>query len=234
MRLDKMLAHMNYGSRSEVKKMIRKGFVSVNGVVIKDDDYNVNEQEDEVNIFGNSVSYEEKLYFMLNKPKDVVSATFDYYKKTVIDLFSGYEKRALFPVGRLDIDTTGLLIVTNDGELAHRLLGPKHHVYKTYHTTLNKNFNSKDTPKLEAGVVLDDGYQTLPARVESYKENIVYLSIREGKFHQVKRMFSSIGYEVVELQRVSFGSLELDQNLELGEYRVLTQEELYKLYECSQ
>ena len=236
MRLDKMLAHLNYGSRSEVKKLIRKGFVMVNGEIILDDDYNIKE-DDEVTIFGDKVSYEEKLYFMLNKPKNVVSATFDYYDKTVIDFFDGYEKRNLFPVGRLDIDTTGLLLITNDGELAHMLLSPKRHVYKTYKATLDKKFDSKDINHLENGVTLDDGYVTLPAKIESLEENIVYISIREGKYHQVKRMFQAFDYDVVELNRETFGPLKLDSSLKLGEYRPLTKEELdllMKSYENKQ
>lgn len=230
MRLDKMLAHLNYGTRSEVKKLIRKGYVMVNGVVVKNDDFTINEEIDEVTIFDDVVTYEEKLYFMLNKPQDVVSATFDYYKPTVIDLFEGYEKRGLFPVGRLDIDTTGLLIITNDGELAHNLLSPKKHVFKTYHATLDKKFNPNDITGLENGVTLDDGYVTLPAKVESFDGCDVYLSIREGKYHQVKRMFAAFGYTVVELNRDSFGPLKLDQDLELGEYRRLTEEEIQQLF----
>lgn len=229
MRLDKLLAHMNYGSRSEVKKLIRKGFVMVNGEIIKNDDYNVNELEDEINLFGETIQYEEKLYIMLNKPKDVVSATVDYYKTTVVDLIEGHEKRGLFPVGRLDIDTTGLLILTNDGELAHRLLSPKRHVYKTYLATLDKDFKEKHISALENGVTLDDGYVTLPAKVREIHKNKVYLAIKEGKYHQVKRMFATVGYEVVELERVEFGPLILDPSLKQGEYRDLSEEELKSL-----
>lgn len=225
-RLDKILAHLNYGSRKEVKEYIRKGFIMVNGETIYNDDFKVNPSDDEITFDGMNVSYEEKVYIMLNKPEDVVSATFDPRYKTVIDLMSEYAKQGVFPVGRLDIDTTGLLIITNDGLLAHKLLSPKYHVWKTYKATFTGEFKASYYDSFKNGIILDDGYKCLEAKIELESENVALISIHEGKYHQVKRMFEALNMEVIKLERISFGPLSLDRSLKLGEYRSLTEEEI--------
>ena len=213
MRLDKLLAHMNYGSRKEVKELIRKGYVLVNGEVVFNDDIKVNEETDDIVVADERVSYEKLLYFMLNKPDGYVSATYDPFDPIVLDLIPGYEKRGLFPVGRLDKDTVGLLIISNDGKLAHKLLSPKNHVTKKY-----KIF--------EDGVTLDDGYVCKPAKFELIEENHAYLTITEGKYHQVKRMMEAVDCHVESLKRVTFGPIELPNDLEEGCFRPLTKEEI--------
>lgn len=226
MRLDKLLAHMNYGSRKEVKEWIRKGFVSVNGSIIKDDDFKVAEETDEIVFLNETIHYESKIYLMMNKPKGVVSATFDSKEKTILDLIEGYDQRVLFPVGRLDKDTTGLLVITNDGQLAHQLLSPSKHVQKSYAVTFTGKKKLSMVDEFQKGIVLEDGYQCLPAKLEFVADNKALITIMEGKFHQVKRMFASVGLEVIELKRISFGGLTLPKDLELGKYRKLTEEEL--------
>lgn len=226
MRLDKMLAHSGFGTRKEVKEYIRKGFVVVNGEVITDDDYKVDEEKDDVVILDNKVSYERMIYIMLNKPDGYVSATFDNYDPTVIDLIEGYENRNLFPVGRLDKDTVGLLLITNDGMLAHRMLSPKSHVDKTYYLKYEGVMNEKKRSIIETNCVLDDGYKCMPARFIDLGNNEAHMIIKEGKFHQVKRMMESVGCSVTYLKRISFGALTLDETLEEGSYRHLTKDEI--------
>lgn len=228
-RLDKMLSHMGYGSRKEVKELIRKGYVVVNGEIIKNDDFKVNEEEDEIVLDGLELNYESLVYLMLNKPDGVVSATYDPRYETVVDLCSEYAKMNIFPVGRLDIDTEGLLLMTNDGELAHKLLSPKYHVDKTYYVEFEGEFKEEFYKFFEEGIVIDDGYKCLPAKCEYLGDNKAHLTIHEGKFHQVKRMFESLGMKVIYLRRISFGTLKIDENLELGEYRKLTEIELNSL-----
>ncbi len=226
MRLDKLLAHMDYGSRKEVKELIRKGYVIVNGNVIKNDDYKVDEFNDEINILDSEIKYEEFIYIMLNKPEGYVSATYDYSKPTVLDLIDDYKKRNLFPVGRLDIDTHGLLLITNDGSLAHKLLAPKSHVDKKYYLKYSGKYNESFIQKFKDGIVLDDGYKCMPAEFIDLGNNEAYIIIKEGKFHQVKRMMESVNCEVTYLRRVSFGNLALDESLDEGKWRHLTIEEL--------
>ena len=226
MRLDKLLAHMDYGSRKEVKELIRKGYVIVNGNVIKNDDYKVDELNDEINILDSEIKYEEFIYIMLNKPEGYVSATYDYSKPTVLDLIDDYKKRNLFPVGRLDIDTHGLLLITNDGSLAHKLLAPKSHVDKKYYLKYSGKYNESFIQKFKDGIVLDDGYKCMPAEFIDLGNNEAYIIIKEGKFHQVKRMMESVNCEVTYLRRVSFGNLALDESLDEGKWRHLTIEEL--------
>ena len=229
LRLDKMLAHLGYGSRKDVKRIIRKGEVIVNGVVCKDDDFKVDSDNDEVIVFDESVSYSEFVYIMLNKPSGVVSATFDNYKQTVIDLVSEYEKQKVFPVGRLDIDTEGLLLITNDGMLCHNLLSPKSHVDKQYYVEFKGEFKEEYYNAFETGITLDDGYLTLPGKIKLLDNNKAEVTIHEGKFHQVKRMFLALNMEVTYLKRISFGSLVLDESLKLGEYRLLSEKEIEDL-----
>lgn len=229
MRLDKMLAHMNYGTRKEVKELIKKGFVLVNGEVITNDDYKVDEINDEVVIANEKVEFKDKVYIMLNKPDGYISATYDSKDPTVIDLISEYNYLNIFPVGRLDKDTHGLLLITNDGDLAHNLLSPKKHVDKKYYLKFDGNITEKGIKAFEEGIVLDDGYKTMPAKLIDLGNNEAYVIIKEGKFHQVKIMMERIGCKVTYLKRVEFGSLLLDENLEEGQYRLLTEEELNNL-----
>ncbi len=228
-RLDKMLAHMGYGTRKEVKELIRKGYVSVDGEIIKSDDHKVSE-DSEVIIFDEVVKYDEFIYLMLNKPDGYISATFDNNLPTVLDLISGYESRNLFPVGRLDIDTFGLLILTNDGKLAHKLLSPKNHVDKKYYLKYEGKLKNNTVEIFKKGIAIDD-YITKPAVFEDLGNNEAYVTISEGKFHQVKRMIEAVGGNVTYLERISFGNLSLDTNLKRGEFRALTKEEIDLLKE---
>lgn len=226
-RLDKMLAHMGYGSRKEVKELIRKGYVSVNGEIIKSDDLKVND-DDEVIIFDEVVNYDEFVYLMLNKPDGYVSATFDNNLPTVLDLIYGYESRNLFPVGRLDIDTYGLLILTNDGKLAHKLLSPKNHVEKKYYLKYDGKYKDNFVDIFKKGIPLDD-FVCKPAKFENLGNNEAYITISEGKFHQIKRMMEYVGCEVTYLERIEFGNIKLDTNLKRGEFRILTNDEIESL-----
>ena len=229
MRLDKLLAHMDYGSRKEVKELIRKGYVLVNGNVIKDDDFKVDEINDEINILDSEIKYEEFIYIMLNKPEGYVSATYDFSKPIVLDLIDDYKKRNLFPVGRLDIDTHGLLLITNDGNLAHRMLSPKSHVDKKYYLKYEGKYNESFIQKFKNGITLDDGYKCMPAEFIDLGDNEAYIIIREGKFHQVKRMMEAVGCNVTFLKRISFGNLVLDESLKEGKWRHLTSDEIESL-----
>ncbi len=233
MRLDKMLAHLNYGSRKEVKAYIRKGFVSVNGEIITDDDFKVNEQTDEIVFIDEKIHYQEMIYLILNKPAGYVSATFDSKEATVLDLIDGYEGRGLFPVGRLDKDTTGLLILTNDGKLAHQWLSPSKHVLKTYEVTFEGTFQEQFISMFEEGITLEDGTVCLPAKLVLLKPQFAQVTISEGKYHQVKRMFEMVGLSVIKLKRISFGGLALPKDLKEGNYRALLPEEIFKISESS-
>ena len=226
MRIDKLLCEMNIASRKDLKELIRKGNLCVNGNVVKDPGFNVNETSDVIEFKGKTISYEKFVYFMLNKPAGVVSATNDNTAGTVIDLLKDENKKDLFPVGRLDKDTTGLLIITNDGELGHKLTSPKHHAAKEYLVGLRDNITADSVKQLEDGVVLDGDGLTKPAKVTLIDDKTIILEIYEGKFHQVKRMLLAVSNEVVSLKRLSMGGLELDDSLKEGEYRRLTEEEI--------
>ncbi len=228
-RLDKALSHMGLGSRKEVKNYIRKGYVVVNGEVILDDDYKISPDEDEIILDGESFVFSEMVYLMLNKPAGVISATMDNKYETVVDLCSEYKGYNIFPVGRLDIDTEGLLILTNDGALAHKLLSPKYHVYKKYYVKFEGEFKEEYKKAFKEGIILEDGYRCMSALAEKVSYDEAYVWIKEGKFHQVKRMFESLDMKVIYLKRVEFGPLVLDSNLKLGEYRTLSEEEVLKL-----
>lgn len=229
MRLDKFLAHANYGTRREVKKIIRSGWVSVNDQIVKNDDFKIDENKDIISVDNEQVIYQQFYYIMLNKPNGYVSATIDDRYPTVIDLI--YEDYALdlFPVGRLDLDTEGLLLLTNDGSLSHELLSPKKHVDKEYYVELEKDFNDQDIKTLEAGVAINDQEVCKEAKVKRIDNNKMMLIIQEGKYHQVKRMMHAIDNEVTYLKRVRMGSLKLDKTLPLGEYRALNEEEIKML-----
>jgi len=229
MRLDKFLVTMELGTRSEVKNIIKKGQISIDGIVCKNSDYKFNEETSLVCFQGKALSYKAFQYYMLNKPQGVVSATEDNHDKTVLDLLRDVRKKDLFPVGRLDKDTEGLLLLTNDGALAHSLLSPKKHVDKTYLVGLRSTLSEADITQLETGVDIGEEKLTLPAKVKTLDPLQIELTIHEGKFHQVKRMLQAVSNEVIYLKRISFGSLSLDSSLDLGEYRELTDEEIQLL-----
>ncbi|MBQ8558973.1 MAG: pseudouridine synthase [Tyzzerella sp.] len=232
MRLDKYLADMGVGTRTEIKKYVRRGKVKVDGVVVKSPEVKVDPNVQKVSYLDQPVSYEKFEYYMLNKPAGVISATTDKKDKTVIDLITEKKRKDLFPVGRLDKDTEGLLLITNDGELAHRLLAPKKHVDKVYYAKVKGKVTEEDVKAFAEGVSIGQGEMAKPATLEilvSDEISEIRLTIQEGKFHQVKRMFISVGKEVVYLKRLSMGSLVLDENLPLGAYRPLTREELEQL-----
>lgn len=229
-RLDKVLSNMGYGSRKDVKKHIKDGKVKVNGMIVSDNEYKLNPYEDEILFRDERVLYKKYIYIMMNKPQGLVSSTDDPKTRTVIDLLKEeYLIYKPFPVGRLDKDTEGLLLISNDGKLAHELLSPRKGVDKTYYVEVDGYVEEKHIEVFKQGVILEDGYKTLPAELDIIKGEIiskVYLTIQEGKFHQVKRMFESIGMKVLFLKRVSMGPLILDKLLNQGEYRELTEEEL--------
>ncbi|KAB2329321.1 pseudouridine synthase [Bacillus mesophilum] len=230
MRIDKMLANLGYGSRKDVKKLLKNGSVTINEVAVKDGKQHVDPENDIVLIHGEQVEYKEYIYLMMNKPQGVISATEDTRHETVIDILEAEDVVfSPFPVGRLDKDTEGLLLLTNDGQLSHKLLSPKRHVPKTYFAVINAEVTEEDQEAFKKGVILDDGYETKPAILKILKSGLtsdIELTITEGKFHQVKRMFEAVGKRVMYLKRMSMGPLELDPSLELGEYRELTDEEL--------
>lgn len=233
-RLDKYLTEMGEGTRSQVKEMARKGRITVNGVTEKKSERKISPASDTVTVDGRSVTYVAYEYYMLHKPQGVVSATEDKRHETVVDLITDRRRDDLFPVGRLDIDTEGLLILTNDGDLAHQLLSPKKHVDKVYYAKIEGMLPEDAGDRIRKGLVLSDGTETLPAELELVKAargeedqlSEVLLTIHEGKFHQVKRMFETLGCHVVYLKRLSMGGLLLDEKLKPGEYRPLTAEEL--------
>ncbi len=231
MRLDKYLAEMGVGTRQEVKKQIRQGKAAVNGTVVKAADTKIDETSDEVTICGRNISYVSYEYYMLNKPGGVVSATEDRRDTTVIDLIKDKKRKDLFPVGRLDKDTEGLLLITNDGDLAHRLLAPKKHVDKVYYAKIDGMVTEEDVKRFAEGIDIgaEEEEMTRPAKLDimrSAEESEIRLTIHEGKFHQVKRMFLAVGKEVTYLKRERMGTLCLDENLKPGEYRLLTEEEI--------
>jgi 16S rRNA pseudouridine516 synthase len=230
MRIDKMLANLGYGSRKEVKQLLKSGAVKVDDVVVKDAKQHIDTNNQTVTLNGEVIEYSEYIYLMMNKPQGVLSATEDSVSETVIDLLElGDQVYEPFPVGRLDKDTEGLLLITNDGQLAHKLLSPKKHVPKTYFAVIDGEVTEEDVEAFAEGVTLDDGYETKPGELKIVKSGIrsdIELTITEGKFHQVKRMFEAVGKKVVYLKRISMGPLPLDETLELGEYRELTEEEV--------
>ncbi len=231
-RLDKYLADMSIGTRTEVKKLIRQGKIKVDDNIVKSPEQKIDTATQKVFCEGQEVGYKEYEYYMLNKPAGYVSATTDAKDKTVLDLITDKKRKDLFPVGRLDKDAEGLLLITNDGELAHRLLAPKKHVDKLYYAKVEGVVTEEDAKTFAEGVSIGEDEVTRPAVLEILKSDDVseiYLTIQEGKFHQVKRMFEAVGKKVIYLKRLSMGTLRLDENLKLGEYRMLTEEELEHL-----
>lgn len=236
MRLDKFLADVGLGSRKEVKSLIKKGNITVNNEVVKSDKFQVNEVEDRIKYLGESLHYQRYFYYILNKPAGVVSATQDNYDQTVIDLLSDEDYREdLFPVGRLDKDTEGLLILTNDGVFSHQLLSPKKHVEKEYEAVVQGIMTSEDVIAFAKGLIIDGEEQTLPAQLfidsvdQERATSHIRLILHEGKFHQVKRMVKAVGKEVTYLKRIRMGKFPLPEDLSLGEYRQMTEEELVQI-----
>ena len=233
MRLDKFISTTTTLSRAEAKKIIKKGIL-INDILIKSPDYKVDEFNDQVIVNGNRLVYQKYVYIMMNKPKNTVSATEDAIERTVVDILRDEDRMyKVFPVGRLDKDTEGLMLLTNDGELAHKLISPKKDVEKKYYVEVSGELKNEHLKIIKEGVILEDGYRCKPARLEildsSEGNSKANIFITEGKFHQVKRMMKSLGTTVTYLKRLSIGSLKLDENLKLGEYRYLTDDELNKL-----
>ena len=240
MRLDKYLVACAVGSRTEVKNFLKAGRVMVNGKKEKSAKLQINENTDEICFDGQKLDYEEFVYYMMNKPQGVISATEDPKHKTVLDLLDDLARsKEVFPVGRLDIDTHGLLLLTNDGNLAHALLSPKRHVNKTYLAQVDGIMTQEDVEKFAQGIPLKD-FTCQPAKLElvsvdtEKEESLVRVIIAEGKFHQVKRMVAYCGKEVVDLQRLTMGTLTLDEDLKRGEWRRLSKEELEGLLKSVQ
>lgn len=232
MRLDKYLADMGIGTRSEVKKLIRQGKVTIDGRQAKTPEEKIDGKEQRVCVDGTPVVYETFEYYMLNKPAGVISATYDKEQKTVLDLIESRKRKDLFPVGRLDKDTEGLLLITNDGNLSHRLLSPKKHVDKLYYAEVEGVVTEDDVTRFANGLYIGEGEYTKPAKLTvlvSDEISEIELTIQEGKFHQVKRMFEAVGKRVIYLKRLSMGNLQLDETLALGEYRPLSKKELEDL-----
>ena len=230
MRLDKYLCETGFGTRSQVKDLLKKGQVMVNGEVVKKPELKINETTDQILCQGKKASYQKNIYLMLHKPAGVVSATEDSREKTVLDLVRPEDrKNGLFPVGRLDKDTEGLMLLTDDGELAHRLLSPKKHVDKTYYAKIDGQITEEHVKQFREGLDIGDEKKTLPAVLTillSGPVSEIEVTIHEGRFHQIKRMFEAVGCKVTYLKRLSMGSLVLDETLQLGEYRPLTEAEL--------
>ena len=233
MRLDKFISTTTTLSRAEAKKIIKKGIL-INDILVKSPDYKVDEINDQVILNGNRLFYQKYVYIMMNKPQNVISATEDMIDKTVVDLLEEKERiYKVFPVGRLDKDTEGLMLLTNDGNLAHKLISPKKDVEKKYYVEVSGKLKEEHLVLVKEGLVIDEGYKCKSARLEiiesSEVNSIAYIYITEGKFHQVKRMMKALGTTVTYLKRLSIGTLELDKNLKLGEYRYLTDKEIKNL-----
>ncbi|ODP28196.1 16S rRNA pseudouridine(516) synthase [Paenibacillus nuruki] len=237
-RVDKILGNLGYGTRSELKRAAKQGRIKVNDEVVKDNGLQIDPYQEKLEFDGEQVNYREYIYLLMNKPQGVISATEDRHDSTVVDLLDiEYQVFEPFPVGRLDKDTEGLLLITNDGRLAHELLSPRKHVPKTYEADVLGEVTEDDIVQFSKGVTLEDGYVTLPAELQILNHtpspegtmSQIRLTISEGKFHQVKRMFESVGKKVTFLKRVSMGALQLDPTLPTGEYRELTAEELVQI-----
>lgn len=233
-RLDKVLSNFGFGTRSELRKVIKSGLVKVDGMVADDASMHVDPENSTIEVDGRKLNYRRFVYVMMNKPAGVISATFDPRLKTAVDLLP--QELAcfdLFPAGRLDIDTEGMLLLTNDGQLAHNLLSPVKHVDKRYYALIDGVVTQDDIVSFKEGVVLDDGYRTMPAELEILPCDIsranrseIEVVLHEGKFHQVKRMFEAVGKKVIYLKRIQMGGLKLDESLKPGECRELTPEEV--------
>lgn len=234
LRLDKFLADCGFGTRKEVKELLRKKQVYVNDRLVVQPDYKVNPETDKVTAQGKQAGYEQYAYYMMNKPQGVVSATKDEKEKTVIQLIKEQKRRDLFPVGRLDKDTEGLLLITNDGKLANNLLAPGKHVEKTYYAEIDGKVTEREIRMFFSGLDIGDEKKTAPAELKiltSDERSKVEICITEGRYHQIKRMFEAVGMQVLYLKRLSMGSLSLDPELKPGNYRKLTGLEITLLKE---
>lgn len=241
MRIDRLLCEMNIGTRSQVKELIKKGQICVNGSIVIKPDMQVEEADIVINCQGKDYCYRKFVYYMMNKPSGIITATKDARERTVLDLFreqimelnqgelSGVPVKDIFPVGRLDKDSVGLLLLTNDGELSHRLLSPRKHVPKTYLVRTNLSVSDEMIRLLETGVSIGEDEKTLPAVLEQRGDREYLITITEGKYHQVKRMFQAVGVTVIYLKRLSMGTLVLDETLLEGQIRELTKEEVSNL-----
>lgn len=230
MRLDKFLCETGFGTRSQVKEMLKKGQVTVNGVAAKKPEQKIDEHKDQITCQGKIASYEKYVYYMLHKPAGVVSATEDKREKTVLDLLKSEDRRdGIFPVGRLDKDTEGFLLLTDDGDLAHRLLSPRKHVDKTYYAKIAGSVTEAHIERFREGLDIGDEKKTLPAMLEilasKTETSEIRITIHEGRFHQVKRMFEAVGCKVTYLKRLSMGAVALDETLAPGDYRPLNEKE---------
>lgn len=225
-RLDKLLVSQGVGSRREVQKLIRKKAVTVNGETVTTPDLKLDPDNSRIEVSGRPISYKKNIYLMLNKPAGFVSATEDNLSRTVLELVpEEYRRRGLAPAGRLDKDTEGLLILTDDGDFAHKLISPKSKVYKRYYAELDAEITDEDIESFKSGIVLENGEKCLPARLEKCENSTAFVEICEGKFHQVKKMFLSRGKKVLYLRRDAIGTLRLDVNLPKGMARELTKTE---------
>ncbi len=229
-RLDKLLSNFGFGSRSDTKKLVRDGLVTVDGSIANDASVHVDPEKSVIVVNGKKLNYRKFVYLMMNKPAGVISATFDAKLKTVVDLLPDeYACFNLFPAGRLDIDTEGMLLLTNDGQLAHDMLSPKKHVDKRYYALIDGLVTDEDVKAFSGGVILDDGYRTMPSELYIIRSGLrseIELVLHEGKFHQVKRMFEAVGKRVKYLKRIQIGGLKLDESLGPGEFRELSPEEV--------
>ena len=229
-RLDKIIANSGTLSRKEVHRLIKSGAVSVNGITTKDRGFCIDPETAEIKINGQAVSLEKYVYIMLNKPEGVVSATTDPTEKTVVDLVpTEFKKKNLFPAGRLDRNTTGFVLITDNGDFAHKILSPKNHIEKTYEARLAERIDEESLKKVAEGITLGDGTECLPAKVKVLEDGenpLIEIKICEGKYHQIKRMFAAVGNAVIDLKRVKMGQLPLDENLAPGECKILSKEEV--------
>ncbi len=233
-RLDKVIASQGKYSRSEVKKLVRGGRITVDGETVKSADMKISPEKSVITVDGETVGYKKHIYIMLNKPQGVISASNDSSQKTVVDLVPDeLFRQGLFPAGRLDGDTRGFVLITDDGDFAHRILSPKNHILKTYHATLERPVSNEDIERFREGIELKDGTLCLEAQVRMIKNEppVAEIKIHEGKYHQVKRMFAALGNRVVDLRRVKMGNLYLDESLEEGQCREITDGELKKITE---
>lgn len=231
MRIDKFLSNMGIASRTESSKAARAGLILVNGVAVKKADIHIDPEKDEIIFCGRTIEYRKYTYILMNKPDGVVSATEDGKDRTVIDLLpEELQKLNLFPCGRLDKHTLGLVMLTDDGDLAHRLLSPKHHVKKKYFFESKFPLSDEEIEHLEKGATLEDGYVTKPSQIQLLEnKQSGYITLVEGKYHQIKRMLESVNNKITYLERVTFGPLVLDESLARGEWRFLTKDEIEKL-----
>lgn len=233
-RLDKILVSQGAGSRSEARALIKSGAVCVNGEVIRKPEFKTDAQNCSITVRGQALNYSKHIYIMMNKPSGVVSATSDNRDKTVIDILPDeYKRKGLFPAGRLDKDTEGLLIITDDGDFAHRMISPKKHVEKKYIAKLDGEISEEDIKRFENGIIFADGTKCLPAKLEidpELGESTGIVSIYEGKFHQVKKMFACCGLNVVHLKRISIGNLCLDGNLPIGSCKLMTNLDIESIF----